>query len=95
VAIGSSGRLNIGPGPAALLGFIAGTSSVLGYVYSTPFLERKFGIFDTCGVGNLHGWPSIVGGVLSIIFVTLDDEAEYLPHGTSVAQVRFLLWRVL
>jgi ammonium transporter Rh len=91
VAIGSSGRLNIGPGGAIVMGIAAGSASVLGYVYSTPFLERKFGIFDTCGVGNLHGWPSIVGGLLSIIYVTLDPEADFLAYGTTEQMLRQLL----
>lgn len=87
VAIGSSGRLNIGPGGAVFLGMCAGIASVCGYVYSSPFLESK-GIYDTCGVGNLHGWPSIVGGILSIFYVTMDPEAEFLAYGTSEQMVR-------
>lgn len=91
VAIGSSGRLNIGPGGALVLGAIAGSASVFGYVYSTPYLEGKFGIYDTCGVGNLHGWPSIVGGLLSIIYVTMDPDAEFLIYGTPSQMLRQLL----
>ena len=90
VAIGSSGRLNIGPGGASVLGAAAGAASVYGYVYSTPYLESKFGIFDTCGVGNLHGLPSLVGGVLSILYVTLDPEADFLAYGTGSQMVRQL-----
>jgi ammonium transporter Rh len=63
------------------LGVFAGVASVYGYVYSTPFLEKSFGIFDTCGVGNLHGWPSVVGGLASVFFVAIDSEAEFLKYG--------------
>jgi ammonium transporter Rh len=53
VAIGSAARLNIGPGGAVVVGAIAGAVSVCGYVYSTPWLQSSFEIYDTCGVGNL------------------------------------------
>lgn len=55
VAVGSSARLAMTPGGAIILGTLAGLGSVYGYVYSSPFLER-YGVFDTCGVGNLHGY---------------------------------------
>ena len=90
VAIGSSGRLNIGPGGAAIIGAAAGAASVYGYVYSTPYLESRFGISDTCGVGNLHGWPSLVGGVMSILYVTVDPEADFLVYDTASQ-----MWRQL
>jgi len=91
VAIGSSGRLDIGPGGAIVLGALAGAVSVYGYVYSTPYLESRFAVFDTCGVGNLHGLPSILGGLLSILFVTMDPEADFLMYGTVSQMIRQLL----
>ncbi len=91
VAIGSSGRLDIGPGGAIVLGAIAGAASVAGYVYSSPYLESKYGIYDTCGVGNLHGWPSIVGGLLSIIYVTFDPKADFLKFDTASQMFRQFL----
>ena len=51
---GSSADLVIAPWGALLIGLIAGTVSVLGYVYLSPKLE-EYGIYDTCGVNNLHG----------------------------------------
>lgn len=80
VAIGSAARLHIGPGGAFIVGSLAGAASVYGYVYSSPYLESKFGIFDTCGVGNLHGYPSLVGGLLSVVLVAVDSEADFLVH---------------
>jgi ammonium transporter Rh len=81
VAIGSSGRLDIGPGWATVLGAVAGAVSVLGYVYSSPYLSSKFGITDTCGVGNLHGYPSLVGGLMSVAFVAINPTADFLQYG--------------
>lgn len=68
------------PGGAVALGVTAGLVSVYGYVYSSPKFE-KLGVYDTCGVGNLHGWPSIVGGLASIIFVAIDPDADFLIYG--------------
>jgi ammonium transporter Rh len=81
VAVGSSARLAMTPGGALLLGVLAGVVSVYGYVYSTPMLEQTFGVYDTCGVGNLHGWPSVLGGLSSVVFVALDSDAEFLVYG--------------
>mmetsp|Transcript_30037 Transcript_30037/g.35686 ORF Transcript_30037/g.35686 Transcript_30037/m.35686 type:complete len:413 (-) Transcript_30037:121-1359(-) len=81
VAIGASARLAIGPGAAFIVGLVAGTISVLGYHHSSPYLETAFGIYDTCGVGNLHGYPSVIGGLASILFVAIDSDAEFLTYG--------------
>jgi ammonium transporter Rh len=78
VAVGSSARLAMTPGGSMVVGVLAGVVSVLGYVHSTPMLESKLGLYDTCGVGNLHGWPSILGGLASVVFVMMDPEAEFL-----------------
>ena len=43
-------------------------------------------MYDTCGVGNLHGWPSVVGGLASIVFVHSNSDAEFLIHGGSGTQ---------
>jgi ammonium transporter Rh len=60
-----------------MLGIVAGIVSVLGYVYSSPKLE-KLGVHDTCGVNNLHGYPSLLGGLASVVAVALDSEADFL-----------------
>merc|ERR1719174_2722267 len=62
VAIGSSSDLVVGPFAAIITGLIAGGVSTLGYVYLTPRLNR-WGIYDVCGIHNLHGMPGIIGGI--------------------------------
>lgn len=52
---------------ALLLGSIAGTLSVFGFAILSPVLQRKLGIYDTCGVHNLHGMPSVLGAIFSSI----------------------------
>jgi ammonium transporter Rh len=87
VAIGSAGRLNLGPAMAILTGALAGAVSVCGYLYSTPYLQSKHGILDTCGVGNLHGYPSVVGALLSVGFVALDSSADFLTYAVVEHQM--------
>lgn len=66
VAIGSSADLPIGPGFALLIGALSGIISVLGYTKLQSWLERSLGIYDTCGIANLHGIPGILGGLASV-----------------------------
>lgn len=91
VAIGATARLAMGPGVALLVGMAAGSVSVLGYFYSSPFLEQKFGIFDTCGVGNLHGYPSVLGGLVSILLVYTNNSAEFLNYDVGTQSLVQLL----
>jgi ammonia channel protein AmtB len=53
-------------------------------------LESKFGIFDTCGVGNLHGYPSADGALLSVAFIALDAEAGFLRDSMGLQMLRQL-----
>lgn len=87
VAIGATARLDLGPSVAFIVGLAAGLVSVLGYYYSSPFLEAKFGIFDTCGVGNLHGYPSVLGGLLSVLLVFFDSQADFLLYGVGTQSI--------
>jgi ammonium transporter Rh len=89
VAIGASARLEMSPpGGAFLLGVLAGLLSVIGYVYVTPMLEKKLVIYDTCGVHNLHGLPSFLGGLASAVFVTIDSSADFLEHAKGAQAAR-------
>ena len=90
VAIGSTARLAMGPGTALIVGIVAGAISVLGYFYGSPFLEKKLGLYDTCGVANLHGLPSVLGGLLSIVMVYFyqpDATEDILLHGVGTQSV--------
>lgn len=50
------------------IGIFGGVLSTLGYIYLTPILT-KVGIYDTCGINNLHGMPAFFAGVFSSIFL--------------------------
>jgi len=75
VAVGASGDLIVAPYAAMFLGTVAGTISTAGYVYLSPWLERK-GLRDTCGINNLHGMPGILGGIGSIICAALSGPSK-------------------
>lgn len=75
VAMGTVCDLLITPGGALLVGSSAGFISVVGYSRIQGYLEKKFGILDTCGVNNLHGMPSILGAIAGV-FVTLGTSAN-------------------
>jgi len=68
VSIGSTCNL-VGPGGAFVIGLLAGTLSVLGFVFLQPALESKIKLVDTCGVHNLHGMPGLLGGFCAIVVV--------------------------
>tara|TARA_Y100000991_G_scaffold215297_1_gene205267 strand:+ start:2158 stop:3516 length:1359 start_codon:yes stop_codon:yes gene_type:complete len=76
VAVGSSADLVIAPWGALLIGLVGGAVSVFGYIYLSPKLE-EFGIYDTCGVNNLHGIPGIIGGLGGFISASLADDSLY------------------
>jgi len=92
VAMGVAANLIVTPVGAIICGFLVGTISVIGYVYLTPFLDRKFNIQDICGVNNLHGMPGICSCLIGI-FTTLGATREsygtefdmLFPKGTSQA----------
>jgi len=67
VTIGALANLNIGPGFALLVGCAAGLLSTFGFCKVQGFLCEKVGLHDSCGINNLHGMPSILGAILSII----------------------------
>ncbi|GKT23613.1 hypothetical protein ADUPG1_012478 [Aduncisulcus paluster] len=52
-----------------IIGFLAGLVSVCGYVFILPVLAKKVGLKDVCGILNLHCMPSIIGTLLSLIYI--------------------------
>jgi len=67
VAIGSAADLVVRPWAATVIGIFASAVSVWGYTMLQPILEKKIGLFDTCGVHNLHGMPGLIGGITGAI----------------------------
>jgi len=69
VAVGAVARMDIGLGWASIIGACGGMISTLGYQFVQPFLQKKIGLHDSCGVHNLHGMPALFGSIVSIIMV--------------------------
>eukprot|EP01062_Namystynia_karyoxenos_P007571 TRINITY_DN1265_c1_g1_i1.p1 TRINITY_DN1265_c1_g1~~TRINITY_DN1265_c1_g1_i1.p1 ORF type:complete len:566 (+),score=217.29 TRINITY_DN1265_c1_g1_i1:113-1810(+) len=88
VAVGSSSDLVIGAWPALLLGMLAGTMSVFGYNYISPWLEERFGIHDTCGVLNLHALPGLMGAIGGCISAAAVSDQVYGEDISTVFPAR-------
>ena len=88
VAMGACADMLIQPGSAIGIGGVAGLVSVFGYVHVQGFLERKLGLHDTCGVNNLHGMPSLIGGFASVIAASQAQAGDSHSHqGYGFAQL--------
>jgi len=83
VAVGASSNLILSPYTAMLIGMIAGSLSTYGYVFISPWLEKK-GLRDTCGIHNLHGMPGLLGGIASIFCAWFYSSSEYGDVGKVI-----------
>jgi len=77
VAVGAIADMVLYPIGALAIGLISGILSVVGYVYVQPFLETKIGLYDTCGVHNLHGMPGVMSGITSAIVAAVATKENY------------------
>lgn len=75
VSVGSSSDLVVTGSIAMAIGGLAGIISALGFLYLSAFLQKKIGLYDTCGVHNLHGLPGILGGVLGAVSAAASSSA--------------------
>lgn len=69
VIVGSAADQILDPFAALLIGYWGGFISTFGFERIGPFLQQKIGLFDTCGIHNLHGMPGVFGGIFSAIFI--------------------------
>jgi len=84
VAVGACSDLVIQPWGAITTGCVAGTVSSLGFMFLQPYLLKKIGLHDTCGIHNLHGMPGIIGGIGGVIS---SAKANAIEYGTSIGIV--------
>jgi len=80
VAIGAVSDFLIQPFAAGIIGFVAGSISVIGFTYLTPYLERKIKLHDSAGINNLHGMPGIIGGLAAVFSTLRATPEEYGYH---------------
>ena len=82
--MGASADMMLTPFGSILIGSLAGGISTLGYQFVSPYLAERGKITDTCGVNNLHGMPSIMGGLISVIMAGLASFDTYDPYNLNL-----------
>ena len=95
VAIGAPAGLLVNPAGSLGVGLFAGIVSAFGFIYLSPYLLKTIGLYDTCGVHNLHGIPGLIGGIVSAIVISVYSStsidstlASNLPFYNSTFQGR-------
>ncbi|XP_072529748.1 ammonium transporter Rh type C-like 2 [Salminus brasiliensis] len=81
VAVGTAAEFMLMPYGSLIVGFCCGIISTLGYIYLSPFMEKKLKIQDTCGIHNLHGMPGVIGGIVGAISAAGATEFVYGKEG--------------
>lgn len=81
VAMGAAADMVLHPAVALGIGCFSGIVSVWGFSKLQPFLERKMGLHDTCGVHNLHGMPGLIGAIAAI------SAAAWAPYSAYSEQL--------
>ena len=103
VAIGSCANMIVQPWGALVVGLAGGAVSTFGFRVLQDKIEANFGVHDTAGVQNLHGWPALLAAIVSMIVGVAaresdgyDEPKEYsaiFPRGG--AQGRYQLYATL
>lgn len=83
VVIGAAAGIIFHLGGSLAIGFLCGIVSTLGYQYLSPYLEKKIGLYDTCGVHNLHAMPGLLGGIISAMVAA----SYYYPSATDAYHI--------
>lgn len=92
VSIGCVANLSIGPVGAICMGIVTSLVSTYGFNVVQPWLEEK-GLHDTCGIHNLHGMPSLIGALASIIVAIANKDTDRAIYGEDYADSQW--WRQL
>jgi len=86
VSVGATADMILTPLGAIIMGCLSGLVSTLGYRYVTPYLTKKWKVTDTCGVNNLHGMPSVMGGLLSVILAAMASPTMYDQFNSDMSK---------
>lgn len=81
VALGAVCHMTLSPADCLLIGGAAGVASTTGFSRLQKILD-EMGLHDTCGVNNLHGIPSLIGGFASVILAAYKG-----PKGHDIPDV--------
>ncbi|XP_020658915.3 RH-like protein [Pogona vitticeps] len=83
VALGFSASTLRYPWIAMIVGLGAGATSVLGFVFLKKCLEPAVRLHDTCGVQYTFGLPSLLGGIVHIVWIAIDSRENLSVGGYS------------
>jgi ammonium transporter Rh len=75
VSIGSSSDLVVTGAIAMAIGGFAGIVSAIGFLWLGGKLQEKIGLYDTCGIHNLHGMPGVLGGLIGVFSAAFSGSA--------------------
>ena len=78
------------PGLAAFIGFTTGAISTWCFHNLTPKLLDWIGLYDTCGIHNLHGIPGLLGGIWSAIVVAFYNTGYDMEIAAQYSNGHFL-----
>jgi ammonium transporter Rh len=92
VAIGCSANLDLDAFSAIVIGLVAGSVSCFGFNFVQPWLEKNFGLHDSCGIHNLHGMPSVIGALASIFVAGYQQSGGRDHAGEIYGQYREQQW---
>ena len=90
VVIGAPCSMIYRPGVSILIGFTTGMISTVCFHKLTPKLLQVIGLYDTCGIHNLHGIPGLLGGLWSAIIVAFYNSGYDLKVGAKYSKGQFL-----
>ena len=90
VVIGAPVSLIYRPGVAIFIGFTTGMLSTVCFHSLTPKLLKWIGLYDTCGIHNLHGIPGLLGGIWSAIIVAFYNTGHDIRYDSKFADSTFL-----
>jgi ammonium transporter Rh len=76
VALGAVCHMTLSVADTLLIGGAAGLASTLAYNRLQGYLD-ELGLHDTCGINNLHGIPSLIGGFASVILAAYKGPLEH------------------
>ncbi|KAL4005954.1 hypothetical protein ACER0C_005667 [Sarotherodon galilaeus] len=86
VAAGTAAEFMLMPYGCLIVGFCCGVISTLGYIFLTPFMEKRLKIQDTCGIHNLHAMPGVIGGIVgAVTAASASVEGGHQAAGLCVA----------
>merc|ERR1711939_336782 len=85
VSVGSSSDLVVTGSIAMAIGALAGIISAIGFLWLSGKLQEKIGLYDTCGVHNLHGMPGVLAGIAGAITAASATTDHYQSSAGTTA----------